>query len=49
VLEYKITADDPKTLAKPYSYTRYFVRVNDELKEDFCETEPAARDALAKQ
>lgn len=49
VLEYKVTADDAKTLAKPYSYTRYFERVKDELKEDFCQAEPAARDALARQ
>jgi hypothetical protein len=48
VLEYKVTADDPKALARPYTYTRYFERVNDELKEDFCETEPAAREAIIK-
>ena len=48
VLEWKVTAEDPKSLAKPYTYTRYFERSKDELKEDFCETEPAARDALLK-
>jgi len=36
-LEYRVTADDPKTLAKPYTYTRYFQRTTAELKEDFCE------------
>jgi hypothetical protein len=36
-LEYQVTADDAKTLAKPYTYTRYYLRVNTELKEDFCE------------
>ena len=36
-LEYQVTADDPKSLAKPYTYTRYYRRVNTELKEDFCE------------
>jgi len=36
-LEYQVTADDAKTLAKPYSYTRYYLRSNNELQEDFCE------------
>jgi hypothetical protein len=36
-LEYRVTADDPKTLAKPYTYTRYFQRTGTELKEDVCE------------
>ena len=36
-LEYQVTADDPKVLAKPYSYTRYYQRSNTELQEDFCE------------
>jgi hypothetical protein len=36
-LEYQMTADDPKALAKPYTYTRYYQRINTELKEDFCE------------
>lgn len=36
-LEYQVTADDPKVLAKPYTYTRYYQRSNDELREDFCE------------
>jgi hypothetical protein len=36
-LEYRVTADDPRTLAKPYTYTRYYQRVNTELQEDFCE------------
>jgi biotin operon repressor len=36
-LEYRVTADDPKTLAKPYTYTRYYQRVNTELQEDFCD------------
>jgi hypothetical protein len=37
VLEYQITADDPQTLAKPHTYTRYFQRSANELQEDFCE------------
>jgi hypothetical protein len=41
-LEYQVTAEDPKTLAKPYSYTRYFQRVNTELREDFCEDRPTS-------
>ena len=36
-LEYQVTADDSKTLAKPFSYTRYYQRSNTELQEDFCE------------
>ncbi len=36
-LEYQVTAEDAKTLAKPYSYTRYYQRSNTELQEDFCE------------
>jgi len=38
-LEYKVTADDPKTLARPYTYTRYYEKVNSEIKEDICEDE----------
>ena len=36
-LEYQVTADDPKAVAKPYTYTRYYQRSNAELQEDFCE------------
>jgi hypothetical protein len=36
-LEYRVTAEDAKTLAKPYTYTRYYQKVNTELQEDFCE------------
>jgi hypothetical protein len=36
-LEYQVTAEDPKALGKPYSYTRYYQRSNTELQEDFCE------------
>ena len=36
-LEYQVTAEDPKVLAKAYSYTRYYQRSTDELQEDFCE------------
>jgi hypothetical protein len=36
-LEYQVTADDPQSLSKPYSYTRYFQRSSTELQEDFCE------------
>jgi hypothetical protein len=37
LLEYQVTAEDQKVLAKPYSYTRYYQRSTDELREDFCE------------
>jgi len=36
-LEYKVTADDPKALAKPYSYTRYYEKLRTEIQEDICE------------
>jgi hypothetical protein len=36
-LEYQVTAEDPKALAKPHSYTRYYQRSTKELQEDFCE------------
>jgi hypothetical protein len=38
-LEYKMTAEDPKTLAKPYSYTRYYKRLDSEIMDDPCEDE----------
>ena len=36
-LEYSITAEDPKVLAKSYSYTRYLEKVDTDIKEDVCE------------
>jgi hypothetical protein len=38
-LEYKMTAEDPKTLAKPYSYTRYYKKVDSEVMDDPCHDE----------
>jgi hypothetical protein len=38
-LEYKMTAEDPKALAKPYSYTRYYRRLDSEIMDDPCEDE----------
>jgi hypothetical protein len=38
-LEYKITAEDPKTLAKPYSYTRYYKKVDSEVTDDPCQND----------
>jgi hypothetical protein len=38
-LEYKVTAEDPEALAKPYTYTRYFEKLGSEIMEDFCEAE----------
>lgn len=37
LLEYTVTADDARTLAKPYTYVRYYQRSSTELQEDFCE------------
>ncbi len=36
-LEYKVTAEDPKTLVKPYTYTRYYEKITTEILEDVCE------------
>lgn len=36
-LEYRVTAEDPKALAKAYTYTRYFEKLNSEIMEDFCQ------------
>lgn len=38
-LEYKMTAEDPKVLAKPYSYTRYFKKLDSEVMDDACQDE----------
>jgi hypothetical protein len=38
-LEYKMTAEDPKTLVKPYSYTRYYKRLDTEVLDDVCQDE----------
>ena len=38
-LEYKVTAEDAKTLAKPYSYTRYYKKLDSEITDDPCEDE----------
>jgi hypothetical protein len=36
-LEYKVTAEDPKALMRPYTYTRYYQKSPTEIREDFCE------------
>lgn len=38
-LEYKMTAEDPKTLAKPYTYTRYYKKLDSEVVDDVCQDE----------
>lgn len=38
-LEYKMTAEDPKTLAKPYTYTRYLKKLDTEIEDDPCQDE----------
>jgi hypothetical protein len=35
-LEYKMTAEDPKALAKPYTYTRYCEKLKTEIMQDSC-------------
>jgi hypothetical protein len=39
-LEYRMTAVDPKVLAKPSSYTRYYRRLDTEVSDDVCQDEP---------
>lgn len=38
-LEYKMTAEDPMALAKPYTYTRYYEKLNAEIADDVCRDE----------
>ena len=35
-LEVKMTAEDPKVLTGPYTYTRYYERTDSEIVEDIC-------------
>jgi hypothetical protein len=35
-LEYKVTAEDPKSIAQPYTYTRYYERTDKEIQQDNC-------------
>ena len=39
-LEYRMTAVDPRVLAKPYTYTRYYKRLDTEVMDDVCQDEP---------
>jgi hypothetical protein len=39
-LEHKMTAEDPTILAKPYTYTRYFKKLDTEVMDDPCQDEP---------
>jgi hypothetical protein len=34
-----MTAEDPKALVKPYSYTRYYQRIDTEVMDDPCQDE----------
>ena len=36
-LEYKVTAEDPGVMAKPYTYTRYYEKLKTEVMDDVCE------------
>ena len=38
-LEYRVTADDPKTLVKPYTYVRYYEKLKTGIAEDVCEAD----------
>jgi hypothetical protein len=39
-LEYKMTAEDPKALSKPYTYVRYFKKLDSEVLDDPCQDQP---------
>lgn len=36
-LQYEVTAEDARTLARPYTYTRYFQKTNTEIMDDPCQ------------
>ena len=36
-LEHRMTAEDPKVLTKPYSYTRYYKKLDSEIMDDPCQ------------
>jgi len=38
-LEYKVTAEDPKALAKPYTYTRYYKKLDSDIVDDPCQND----------
>ena len=38
-VEYKVTAEDPKSLTKPAAYTRYYEKLNAEIVEYACKEE----------
>jgi len=38
-LEYEMTAEDPMALAKPYTYRRYYEKLNSEIGENVCQDE----------
>ena len=38
-LEVKMTAEDPKVLTAPYTYTRYYERTTSEIQEDICQND----------
>ena len=35
-LEYTVTAEDPEVLASPYTYTRFYEKLDGEMSEDVC-------------
>ncbi len=42
-LEYKVTAEDPKSIAQPYTYTRFYERTDKEIQQDNCVEEGEER------
>ena len=40
-LELRMTAEDPQVLRAPYTYTRYYQRVDSEIQEDICQEDLA--------
>jgi hypothetical protein len=39
-LEFKVTAEDPAVLARPFTYVRYFQRIRGEIGEYVCQVTP---------
>jgi hypothetical protein len=35
-----MTAEDPKALSKPYTYVRYFKKLDSEVLDDPCQDQP---------
>lgn len=39
-VEYKVTAEDPNVLSRPYTYTRYLKKLDTEIEDEICTDAP---------